>query len=305
MAGTPYDATDNATALVPNGIRGSDFAQGLTKGSLEGLRLGLLEGFFNRSSSNETDPVNEAMANITSRLTAAGATVVPITDGLYNATAIANLDTQRFEFRESLDAYLQRASLAGSHPSTTNELYSSGDFSVTPAQYEYVTTALVSSTSNTNYTTGNSTKPSYANVMSGIQNLTLAIKATFVENSLDALIYPEQKNLVVKIGSPSQSGRNGFLAALTGSPVVTVAVGFSRASEDAPEGVPTGMEILGLPWTEGKLLNIAYQIEKLGQVRRGPQWALESVDIKDYEEVPVVVPDGGNVDQQAYPLGML
>ncbi|KAL9535994.1 Glutamyl-tRNA(Gln) amidotransferase subunit [Sphaerulina musiva] len=303
MAGTPYDPSDNATALVPSGIRGSDFSQGLTQGSLEGLRFGLLEGFFNRTVSDETDPVNQAMANMTAKLQAAGATIIPITDKMYNATAIARLDTQRYEFRESLDAYLQRPSLSGSHPATTNELYTSDEYLVIPAQYEYVNTALLSSTANT---TTSKTKPSYATIMSRIHNLTLALHATLVENRLDALLYPEQKNLVVKIGSPSQSGRNGILAALTGTPVVTVPVGFSAATEDAPEGVPIGMEILGSAWTEGKLLQIASHIERLGRVRRSPRWALKSVEVKEYlQDVPVIVPDAGNVNLQAYPLGTI
>ncbi|MGG6495473.1 UNVERIFIED_CONTAM: amidase family protein, partial [Bacteroidetes bacterium 56_B9] len=84
------------------------------------------------------------------------------------------------------------------------------------------------------------------------------------------------------------------MAALTGTPVVTVPVGFSPATETAPEGVPIGMEILGLPWTDKELLKIAWQIEnKLGRVRRSPIWALEVVESKDYERVPIVEP---NVD---------
>ncbi|RYG51365.1 MAG: amidase, partial [Chitinophagaceae bacterium] len=87
-----------------------------------------------------------------------------------------------------------------------------------------------------------------------MRNLTLALLNTFSTNNVDAIIYPEQKNLVVKIGSASQSGRNGILAALTGTPVVTVPAGFSEPSEDAPIGVPIGMEILGRPFEEEKLL---------------------------------------------------
>ena len=61
-----------------------------------------------------------------------------------------------------------------------------------------------------------------------------ALEATFAANDLDAVIYPEQKNLVVKIGAPSQAGRNGILAALTGVPVVVVPAGFSEPSDEAP-----------------------------------------------------------------------
>lgn len=159
------------------------------------------------------------MASMQAILETAGATFVPINDSIYNATAIAaDLDTQRYEYRQEMDAYLSQASLAGKHPNTLAELYNSDDFLVIPSQYEYVNTALVSSTDNV--TLG--THKSYDTVRAGIQDLTLALQETFVRNKLDAILYPEQKNLVVKIGSPSQSGRNGILAALTGSPVVTV-----------------------------------------------------------------------------------
>jgi Asp-tRNA(Asn)/Glu-tRNA(Gln) amidotransferase A subunit family amidase len=109
-------------------------------------------------------------------------------------------------------------------------------------------------------------------------------------NRLDALIYPQQKNLVVKIGSPSQSGRNGILAALTSSPVLLVPAGFPTPSVDAPIGVPVGMEILGLPWSEDCLLSIAQQISELIPVRRMPILANGAVVAIEYEKVSIVTP---------------
>ncbi|KAF2452144.1 amidase signature enzyme [Karstenula rhodostoma CBS 690.94] len=304
MCKAGYDSTDNATALVPPATRYIDYTANLPSGSLSGLRLGVLSGFFNRTAASDPEvaPVNAAMDAWLARLTAAGATLVPITDPLYNATAIQTAyDVQRFEYRELMDAYLQRPSLGGAHPNTLNELYalkarndSKGAFVVLPSQYEYVNTALVSSTSNTTYLPRRL----------GIANLTLALQNTFAANTLDAIVYPEQKNLVVKIGAPSQSGRNGILAALTGSPVVTVPIGFSDATAEAPVGVPIGMEILGRPFDERKLLGIGFAMEMLGKVRRAPVWAREEVEVPVYREVPVVSPDSGNVPI-AYPLGTL
>lgn len=302
MASTGYDAADNATALVPSLNRNIDYSASLSAAKLQGLRIGVLNGFFNRSESAEVTPVNNAMDAVMSRLEAENATLIPVDEMIYNATAIqAALDVQRYEYRELMDEYLQRPSLSGKRPSTLNELYSrkavngsGGEFVVLPSQYEYVNTALVSSTSN----------ETYVQRQSGIRNLTLALQQTFAANNLDAIIYPEQKNLVVKIGSPSQSGRNGILAALTGVPVVTVPAGFSEPSEDAPIGVPIGMEILGRPWEEQKLLGIGYAIEQLMKVRRPPTWAKEVVEVPHYETVPVVVPDKDNISP-AYPLGTL
>lgn len=302
MAIPGYDMKDNATALVPSSSRNIDYTTALSAAKLGGLRIGVLDGFFNRTESVEVTPVNTAMDKLMSRLEAENVSLIPVDEEIYNATAIqAALDVQRYEYRELMDEYLQRPSLAGQHPSTLTELYSrkavsgsGGEFVVLPSQYEYVNTALVSSTSN----------DTYIQRQNGIRNLTLALQQTFAANRLDAIIYPEQKNLVVKIGSPSQSGRNGILAALTGVPVVTIPVGFSEPSEEAPIGVPIGMEILGRPWEEEKLLGIAYAIEQLTKIRRSPTWAKEVVEVPHYEAVPVIVPDRNNISP-AYPIGTL
>jgi Asp-tRNA(Asn)/Glu-tRNA(Gln) amidotransferase A subunit family amidase len=297
MSGIGYDSNDNTTALRPNWVHNIDYSSTMLGGSLQGLRLGLIEGFFNRTATDETTPVNDAMAQVVSILTAAGVSVIPITDTIYNATAIqTNHDVQQFEYQQELTSYLQRPSLQGVHTASMPELYrnSSGNFVIIPAQYSYVNNALVSSTSNSTYASKSST------------NLIITIATTFKQHSLDALIYPEQKNLVVKIGSPSQCGRNGILAAVTGSPVVTVPIGFSPATEHAPIGVPIGMEILGLPWTESLLLRIARLLDERMHVRRMPVYANQIVEVTgEYKGVPVITPDSGNVDVKAYPLGTL
>lgn len=295
MASIGWDALDNVTARIPKSSIGVDYNAVLTVGSIKGVRLGLVEGLFDRTSSNETTPVNEAMAAMVGRLRAEGVIVVSINETIYNATAISNaLDTQRYEIRQLVDTYLQDPQLGGSHPTTLNELWSGESFLVIPAQHKYATTALVSSTSNATYN----------GVQAGVMNLTLALQETFARNNLDALIYPEQKNLVVKIGAASQHGRNGILAALTGSPVVTVPVGFSPPSADAPIGIPMGMEILGTPWSEQHLLQIAYQIEHLTRIRRMPVMAQVMVEAHIFMEVPVLVPDASNIPA-AYPIGVI
>jgi len=303
MSSIGFDSRDNATALVPATSRKIDYSTRLSSTPLKGLRIGVLHGFSNRTASAETSPVNEAMDNTMARLRSQGAITVPINDTLYNTTAIQGAyDVQRFEYREAMDAYLSSPSLSGEHPESLAELYSTnatgggGNFLVIPSQYEYVTTALRSSTSNA----------TYATVQAGIRNLTLSLAETFQSHSLDAIVYPEQKNLVVKIGSPSQSGRNGILAALTGSPVVTVPIGFSEPSADAPIGVPIGMEILGRPWEEVKLLGIGSEMETLLRARRAPIWARAVVEVSPMANgsVPAISPDREHIPE-AYPVGSL
>ncbi|KAL9134619.1 MAG: hypothetical protein Q9175_004191 [Cornicularia normoerica] len=295
MASVGYDPNDNATALIPSSSLGQGYSAALHGGSLQGMRFGLVEGFFNRTASKEITPVSQIFDDINAALTSNGATIVPIMSSIFNSTAISNaFDTQRFEYRQNMDTYLSRASLHGTHPSTLNELYSSGKYLVIPSQYSYVNTALVSSTDNI----------TYAGIRLGIQNLTVTLENTFKAHSLDALIYPEQANLVVKIGSSSQSGRNGILAAVTGFPVVTVPAGFSPSTADAPVGVPIGMEILGLPWTEASLLNMARLITEVKRARRMPKSTEAAVESVQLGEVPKIVPDTKNIPK-AYPIGIL
>ncbi|MFZ9898877.1 MAG: amidase, partial [Gemmatimonadaceae bacterium] len=49
-----------------------------------------------------------------------------------------------------------------------------------------------------------------------------------------------------------------------GWPALTVPMGFS------PEGLPAGLEFLGRPWSEGKLLGFAYAYEQATHHRRPP-----------------------------------
>jgi Asp-tRNA(Asn)/Glu-tRNA(Gln) amidotransferase A subunit family amidase len=303
MASIGYDPRDNATAAIPSSAIGIDYTSSLSPARitpLKNLRIGILQGFFNTSSTNETYPVNAAMSTVSHLLTTSGATLINLTDrSTYNATAlIANLDVQQLEYRESLCSYLSSRSLSGPRPSSMPDLYlNTSNFLVIPSQYTYVQTALHSSTSNASYFTK----------QSDIANLTTAFHSLFSLHGLDAIIYPEQKNLVVPLGSPSQAGRNGILAALTGSPVITMPIGFSPNSETAPIGIPIGMEILGLPWTEEKLLGIAKGIDDRLHARRMPVGGglEESVEVEGvYGEVPVVRPER-NGDGEKYPLGVL
>ena len=63
------------------------------------------------------------------------------------------------------------------------------------------------------------------------------------------------------------------------------------------------MEVLGQPWTEAKLLQMAYQIEQLSKVRKMPAWARQVVAVEEYDVMPRIA---SNRDiPPVYPLGTL
>jgi amidase len=90
------------------------------------------------------------------------------------------------------------------------------------------------------------------------------------EHQLDALIYPLQQRLVVPLSELNQADRNGILASVTGFPAIAVPAGFSKPTAAAPIGVPVGIDILGRPWSEGRLIEIAQGFERATQYRKPP-----------------------------------
>jgi Asp-tRNA(Asn)/Glu-tRNA(Gln) amidotransferase A subunit family amidase len=102
------------------------------------------------------------------------------------------------------------------------------------------------------------------------EKLRLAVAKKMADLDLDAILYPLQQILVVPVGSDDQAERNGALSNGTGFPAVTFPAGFSTPSASAPIGVPVGGELLGLDYTEDKLLAFAYAFEQAVGVRKPP-----------------------------------
>ena len=96
----------------------------------------------------------------------------------------------------------------------------------------------------------------------------IAVAEIVADLELDAIVYPHQQQLVCKIGG-SQQQRNGVLCSATGFPSIAVPAGFAPSPE-APIGVPVGMEIIGRPFSEPTLIEIAYSFEQLSRLRRPP-----------------------------------
>ena len=61
------------------------------------------------------------------------------------------------------------------------------------------------------------------------------------------------------------------LASVTGFPSIAIPAGFSTPTTTAPLGVPIGIEFIGRPWSERRLLEIAAALEQARPVRLPPQ----------------------------------
>jgi Asp-tRNA(Asn)/Glu-tRNA(Gln) amidotransferase A subunit family amidase len=111
----------------------------------------------------------------------------------------------------------------------------------------------------------------YKDRMLNRDKLRLAVAKTIADLDLDAILYPLQKILVAPVTAKEQLERNGSLSNGTGFPAVTFPGGFSAPTASAPLGVPVGAELLGLDYTEAKLLSYAYAFEQAQSRRKLPK----------------------------------
>jgi Asp-tRNA(Asn)/Glu-tRNA(Gln) amidotransferase A subunit family amidase len=90
-----------------------------------------------------------------------------------------------------------------------------------------------------------------------------AVLAAMGRGGFTVLAYPTIRRKPAPIGQP-QPGNNCQLSAATGLPAISIPAGFTA------DGLPVGLELLGQPFSEARLLRIAYAYERMMQPRRPP-----------------------------------
>jgi amidase len=255
MAG--YDPNDPSTAWSV-GYAPATYTPFLESDGLRGARIGLLKTML--GGGPEHQEVNAVVAEAVAAMKKAGAVVVEVDDpALGAAKLIAENDVQKYEFKSLINAYL--ASIPAAPAKSLEEIIASGKFHKASLE-----TFLKSAQS---YQSGMEEPDYLVRLMRNARTRDRLI-SLMAEHQLDAVIYPLQQRLVVPLSEINQADRNGILASVTGFPAITVPAGFSRPTATAPLGVPIGLDILGRPWSEGRLIQIAQGFEHATQSRKPP-----------------------------------
>jgi amidase len=255
MAG--YDPADPLTALGIGHIP-KTYTAALDKKALKGARIGVLQTMF--GNKPEHQEVNRVMSNAIEVLKRQGAIIVPVSAAEMDSDKLnAELDVQKYEYKAAINTYLKEGGdTVPAH--SLDDIIASGK--PHPALKKFLLSAQ-------GYENGLA-EPDYKDRMVRMDALKIRLANLMAENHLDALVYPHQKRLPVPIGETNQSDRNGILTAVTGFPSIAVPAGFSAPGSDAPVGVPVGMELIGLPWSESRLIGFAYSFEQAANVRKVP-----------------------------------
>ena len=241
--------TESCIGRVP-----PSYLDSLNDDGLRGRRIGVLRSFFGTKDIHRD--VNAAMEHCLDIMRENGAEVVDIEETIDSGYLVKNVSVHIHDLKTHLGQYLAAFGDAAPVHSLADVL-ASGKYH--PGLKSNLDEAM-------GYDVGT---PAYNERLRQRAELQKQILAIMDKYQVDAIVYPHQKQLVCKVGK-SQEERNGVIGSVSGYPAIVVPAGFSEPSDDAPIGVPIGMEMLGRPFTEPTLIEIAYGFEQHSHLRRPP-----------------------------------
>lgn len=252
-----YDPKDSETAFCV-GQKEESYLGHLKLDGMKNARIGVLKSLFGREKINQS--TNIVLQNAMKVFEENEATLVPIDENIDQVWLTKEASVHLDDFAHDLDQYLRE--LPADWPvHSMADILESGKFH--PFSESNLREAMTLDVNTLRYY-----KKMYNKI--GVRTLVLKLMADY---DLDAIIYPHQQQLVCKLGG-SQQQRNGALCSATGFPSIVVPAGFAP-DENAPLGVPVGMEIMGRPWSEGRLIEIAFSFEQHSRFRKPPYCALD------------------------------
>jgi amidase len=252
MAG--YDPADPITAFGIKRIPGS-YTQLLSTDALKGARIGVMANL--SGTAERHAEVNRVMEGVIARMAGLGATIIHFDLPEYDVLAPA-VSTSQFEARTVMDRYF--AALGPNAPIK-------GFAELVAAKTSAVQKTLEAELA----VADGMNSQAYKDRTLNRDKLRLAVAKKIADLDLGAILYPLQKILVAPVTAEDQLERNGTLSNGTGFPAVTFPGGFSAPTSSAPLGVPVGAELLGLDYTEAKLLSYAYAFEQASALRKLPK----------------------------------
>jgi amidase len=229
-------------------------------GSIDSWRIGVLETGFGSDSSDLAGPVNQVVRSAIAHMASSGLDVVPDLriDGL--STWIAETSVYLRQSRSDIDRFL--ASRPDAPVSDFKALYRSGVF--------HPENDLIHGIVDGPDDAGNDAECMRSRIKQDAFRRLVA--NLFASNGLDFLVYPS-----VQVIPPTHAAlaageytaltfpTNTVIGSQAGMPALSMPAGFTK------DGLPIGMEVLGLPHSEHRILQFAAAWEQLAAPRKAPQ----------------------------------
>lgn len=281
LARTVTDLAAGLDATLPEGsaITMGTFQSALDSTALRGLRIGVVPSLFGKVA--EELEVTRVLRAVVDTIRAHGAELMDVKIPDLD-TLIARSGMIGHEFKwDLIDFLAERPNASVSGPS---EIVYGGLHHL----------ALENGILNADTVSARDTEQ-YRLRLAARDELQGAVLRALDDQALDVLTYPTLRRKSAVLGQ-SQYGGNCRISAHTGYPAITMPAGFTA------DGLPVGLELLGRPHTDDRLVAIAYAFEAATRSRKPPYSTPQLVNGLAPESVAIRAdvrgPDGERVAGQ-------
>ncbi|HEX9562666.1 MAG TPA: amidase family protein [Gemmatimonadaceae bacterium] len=248
------DPADPATNVL-DGRQLPRFTDSLDRDALRGKRLGLLRNYLTGADRDIADSIRATARAMSSR----GAELVDVTiPGL--DSLLAGSGVIPHEFKWDFMDYLSRS--PGAPVTSLHDIIEQG-----------LHHQALDATFRTRDAVQTRDSEAYRRALAKQGALKARLVALFDSLKLDALVYPTMQRRPVFVGE-AQSGTTCSLSAHSGLPALSLPAGFTN------DGLPVGLELMGRPFDDARLVAMAYAFEQSpgGTRRRMPLTTPHLVD---------------------------
>jgi amidase len=238
------DPSDAATRLLDEHPLPA-FVAALDASALSGARLGVLRGFFGVDQDAEAAHVVEGAIE---QMEKRGATAMEV--ALPDDVDLSAATVWDFEFASDLAAYL--STVPDAPVRSLSEILERGLFHPSlDARLRHVNAAP------------GRDSPAHRAALASQRIIRKVVVGLLDAHRLDAIVYPTVRRKPALIGEAPRPS-NTKLSAVTGLPALAAPAGFTV------DGLPIGLEMLGRPLADARLVALAFAYEQAAMPRRPP-----------------------------------
>jgi amidase len=256
-----FDERDpyTAAAFIAGKPTGGSYAANLSVEKIKSARIGVLSETFGSDSDPDCRSVNMVMKNTLQKLQENGTTLINVEiPNLKHYLQTTFMYPQRS--RSDLDAFFSR------HPylkTNTTEIYEKKQYHPALDLFEDIATGPGDPQKDAGFTDRLFARDE-------LQRLIITVMA---KNALDALAFPDVQvpapsldDVLAQRWSGATFPTNTLIASQSLLPAISIPAGLTEGDS----GLPVGLELLGLPYREQLLLELAYGVEKVTMARKPP-----------------------------------
>lgn len=261
-----YDPEDPSTAYGVGHIPEGGFAKALDKNALKGARIGIIHEVLSSNAEPDSDDfkrVDAAYKKAVAEMKTAGAMVIDIT-----IPDVKKLLTKRAsgptESVDSWDGYFNRNAKDAPYKSRS-EMYSPENVAKVPKL-----STRQGSMGNRPPSAAMTPEQKHYEYLVARETLMTNLLKVMADNKLDAVVHKStehQPNLIKDATTPPYAPTRGVISLntfLVYVPVVSVPAGFTT------DNLPIGVTFLGRPYSDAKMLSLAYSYEQATHHRKPP-----------------------------------